>query len=474
MTRYGRVTGGPFRVPGTPSMQHVERRYFGTDGIRGEANAGIMTVETAVAVGRAIGSMFGSRHDRPRVLIGKDTRRSGYLFEMALVAGACSVGAEPYMVGPLPTPGIAFMAVGMRADVGVVISASHNPYSDNGIKLFGGDGFKLPDDAELELEQYLADTDAQTAALAHGDGIGRTRRIEDAVGRYVVYLKTTFPADLTLDGVRIAIDCANGAGYKVAPAVFEELGAKVTVIGNTPNGLNINEGCGALHPENLAKVVRENGCDIGIALDGDGDRLVLVDELGNVVDGDQILALSASRMARTGALARNTLVVTVMSNFGLEMAMRDAGIKLVRTNVGDRYVVEAMRAGGFNLGGEQSGHLVYLDHATTGDGTLAALQVLSILVREQKPLSELAGVMQPAPQTLINIKVKDKPPLSSLPAVSREIVRAEKELEGTGRVLVRYSGTEKKCRVMVEGQDQVSVDAHAHRIADTIIAAIGA
>ncbi len=474
MTRYGRNTGGPFRVPGTPSMQHVERRYFGTDGIRGEANAGIMTVETAVAVGRAIGSMFGSRHDRPRVLIGKDTRRSGYLFEMALVAGACSVGAEPYMVGPLPTPGIAFMTIGMRADVGVVISASHNPYQDNGIKLFGGDGFKLPDDAELELEQYLADSDAQTAALAHGDGIGRTRRIEDAVGRYVVYLKTTFPADLTLDGVRIAIDCANGAGYKVAPAVFEELGAKVIVIGNTPNGLNINDGCGALHPENLAKVVRENGCDVGIALDGDGDRLVLVDELGNVVDGDQILALSATRMARTGDLARNTLVVTVMSNFGLEMAMRDAGIKLLRTNVGDRYVVEAMRAGGFNLGGEQSGHLVYLDHATTGDGTLAALQVLSILVREQKPLSELAGVMRPAPQTLINIKVKDKPPLSSLPTVSREIVRAEKELEGTGRVLVRYSGTEKKCRVMVEGQDQAAVDVHAQRIADAIIEAIGA
>ncbi len=472
-TRLLRRTG-PLASPEYQPMQAAERRYFGTDGIRGEANAGVMTVETAVAVGRAIGSTFGTRHDRPRVLIGKDTRRSGYLFEMALVAGACSVGAEPYMVGPLPTPGIAFMAMGMRADVGVVISASHNPFSDNGIKLFGPDGFKLPDDAELDLERFLADLPAQQAALAHGDRIGRTRRIEDAVGRYVVYLKTKFPADLTLDGVRIAVDCANGAGYRVAPAVFEELGAKVIAIGNQPNGLNINDDCGALHPQRLAQVVRENGCDLGVALDGDADRLVLVDEQGNVVDGDQVLAMAATRMLDAGTLARNTLVVTVMSNFGLEMAMRDAGIKLVRTQVGDRYVVEAMRAGGYNLGGEPSGHLVFLDHATTGDGTLAALQVLAMLVREQRPLSELAAVMQPAPQTLINVKVREKPPLSTLPSVAREIVRSEKELEGSGRVLVRYSGTEKKCRVMVEGQSQPEVEAHAKRIADAIVEAIGA
>ena len=455
-------------------MEHTERRYFGTDGIRGEANAGVMTVETAVAVGRAIGSIFVSRHERPRIMIGKDTRRSGYLFEMALVAGACSVGAEPYLLGPLPTPGIAFMTTGMRADVGVVISASHNPFQDNGIKLFGPDGFKLPDEVELRIERFLADDAAQAAALQTGAGIGRTRRVEDARGRYVVYLKTTFPNDLTLDGVKIAVDCANGAGYRVAPAVFEELGAEVIEIGTSPNGLNINDGVGALHPEQLARVVVEQGCDIGIALDGDGDRLVLVDEKGNVVDGDQILALCAARMSRTGALAKNTLVVTVMSNFGLEMAMRDLGIKLVRTQVGDRYVVEAMRAGGYNVGGEQSGHLLFLDHSTTGDGILAALRVLETMVREQKPLSDLTGVMQPAPQTLLNIRVREKPALSTLPDVSREIVRAERELEGTGRVLVRYSGTENKCRVMVEGQEPAAVEAHARRIAEAVQAAIGA
>jgi phosphoglucosamine mutase len=454
-------------------MQHTERRFFGTDGIRGEANAGVMTVETAVAVGRAIGTIFHSRHERLRVIIGKDTRRSGYLFEMALVAGCCSVGAEPYLVGPLPTPGIAFMTTGMRADVGVVISASHNPFQDNGIKLFGQDGFKLPDDVELDIERFLADTDAQQSALVHGERIGRTRRIEDARGRYVVYLKTTFPNDLTLDGFKIAIDCANGAGYRAAPSVFEELGATVIEIGTSPNGVNINDGCGALHPEKLAEVVVREGCDLGVALDGDGDRLVLVDEKGKIVDGDQILALAATRMARTGALARNTLVVTVMSNFGLEMSMRDHGIKLLRTQVGDRYVVEAMRAGGYNLGGEQSGHLVFLDHSTTGDGILAALRVCETLVREQKPLSELASVMEPAPQTLINLPVRDKPPLSSLAAVSREIVQAERALEGIGRVLVRYSGTEKKCRVMVEGGDMALVEAHAQRIADSINEAIG-
>jgi phosphoglucosamine mutase len=455
-------------------MDPTTRRYFGTDGIRGEANRGLMTVETAVAVGRAIGATFASRHDRTRVLIGKDTRRSGYLFEMALVAGACSVGAEPYLLGPLPTPGIAFMTTGMRADVGVVISASHNPFSDNGIKLFGGDGFKLADEAELELERFLGDAGAQQAALAHGEAIGRTRRIADAVGRYVVFLKTCYPADLTLDGLTIAVDCANGAGYRVAPAVLEELGARVVELGTSPNGLNINDGCGALHPEALAAAVRERGCDLGIALDGDADRLVLVDERGAIIDGDQILAICATRMARGGSLARGTLVATVMSNYGLEMAMRDAGIKLLRTQVGDRYVVEAMRAGGYNLGGEQSGHLVFLDQATTGDGILAALQVLAIAVREQTPLSELARVMEPAPQTLQNVRVREKPALSSLPEVSREIVRAERALEGSGRVLVRYSGTENKCRVMVEGQDAAAVQAHARRIAEAVTQAIGA
>lgn len=450
------------------------RRMFGTDGIRGEANAGVMTVETAVAIGRAVGATFDSRHERVRVMIGKDTRRSCYLFEMALVAGACSVGAEPYLLGPLPTPGIAFMTRGMRADVGVVISASHNPFQDNGIKLFGGDGYKLPDRVEAEIERWMADDKAIAAAVTTGADIGRAYRIEDSRGRYIVYLKTTFPNDLTLDGVRIAVDCANGAGYKVAPAVFEELGADVVCRGVSPNGLNINDGCGALYPDALAAMVREHHCHIGVALDGDADRCILVDERGEVVDGDQILALCATRMARTGSLARNTLVVTVMSNFGLEMSMRDHGIKLVRTDVGDRYVVEAMRKSGYNIGGEQSGHIVNFDHGTTGDGVQTALQVLAIMQREQKPLSELRGVMSPAPQTLLGIKVSSKPPLSSLTAVSREIVRAEKALEGTGRVLVRYSGTENKCRVMVEGRDEAEVEGHARRIAEAITEAIGA
>jgi phosphoglucosamine mutase len=357
--------------------------------------------------------------------------------------------------------------------VGVVISASHNPYQDNGIKLFGGDGYKLPDKVEAEIERWMADDAAIADAVATGEGIGRAYRIEDSRGRYVVYLKTTFPNDLTLDGVKIAVDCANGAGYKVAPAVFEELGATVVARGISPNGLNINEGCGALHPDKLARLVLEEGCDIGVALDGDADRCILVDELGEVVDGDQILALCATRLSRTGALARNALVVTVMSNYGLEMAMRDHGIRLVRTDVGDRYVVEAMRKGGYSLGGEQSGHIVNFDHGTTGDGVQSALQVLAVMQREQTPLSELRKVMSPAPQTLINVMVSSKPSLSTLSTVAREIVRAEKSLEGTGRVLVRYSGTEKKCRVMVEGQDEAAVHEHASRIAEAISEAIG-
>jgi phosphoglucosamine mutase len=450
------------------------RKLFGTDGIRGEANAGAMTVETAVAIGRAVGTIFDSRHERTRVLIGKDTRRSCYLFEMALTAGACSVGAEPYLLGPLPTPGIAFMTTGMRADVGVVISASHNPFQDNGIKLFGADGYKLPDEVEARIEAFMLDDEALANSICHGADIGRAYRIEDARGRFIVYLKTTFPSHLTLDGVKIALDCANGAGYRVAPAVFEELGATVVTRGVSPNGVNINDGAGALYPEKLAELVLQQGCDIGIALDGDADRLIIVDEKGNVIDGDQILALCATRMQRAGMLAHNTLVVTVMSNFGLEAAMREAGIRLVRTQVGDRYVVEAMRKGGFSLGGEQSGHLLFLDHSTTGDGILSALQVLAIAVQEEATISELMTVMSKAPQELINIKVSSKPPLHTLPDVQRVIVHAEKELEGTGRVLVRYSGTEKKCRVMVEGHDARDVDKWSAAIATAVREAIGA
>ena len=452
----------------------MARKLFGTDGVRGEANAGVMTVETAVAIGRAVGSIFDSRHERTRVLIGKDTRRSCYLFEMALTAGACSVGAEPYLLGPLPTPGIAFMTSGMRADVGVVISASHNAFTDNGIKLFGPNGFKLPDEVEARIEAFMDDDAAIAASIRTGADIGRAYRIEDARGRFIVYLKTTFPSDLTLDGLKIAVDCANGAGYRVAPAVFEELGAEVVTRGVSPNGININDGCGALHPDALAAMVLENGCDLGIALDGDADRLILVDEKGEVVDGDQILALCATRLQQSGSLAKNTLVVTVMSNFGLESAMREAGIKLIRTQVGDRYVVAAMRKGGYNLGGEQSGHLVFLDHTTTGDGILSALQVLAIAIREQLPLSELKKVMARAPQKLVNVMVRDKPALSTLGSVQKAILQAERDLEGNGRVLVRYSGTEKKCRVMVEALDPMAVDRWTETIANAVTEAIGA
>ncbi len=448
-------------------------KLFGTDGVRGEANAGVMTVENALQIGRALGVLCRRRQEGMRVLIGKDTRRSGYLFENALVAGLCSVGAEPYIVGPLPTPGIAFMTLGMRADAGVVISASHNPFYDNGIKIFGADGYKLDDELERKIEEMVEDPPALQAALARGADIGRAHRIDDAWGRYVVKLKTTFPNDLTLDGVKIAIDCANGAAYKVAPMVFEELGAKVVTINASPDGVNINENCGALHPEDLARTVVEQGCDMGLALDGDADRLILVDENGHIVDGDRIMALVALRMHAAGTLRKATLVSTVMSNFGLEIAMRAAGITLLRTDVGDRHVVEAMRRGGFNIGGEQSGHLVFLDHATTGDGVLAGLQVLAIAVREGARVSDLARVMETVPQVLINLPVRDKPPIASMPAVSGAIAEAENDLAGFGRVLVRYSGTERKCRVMVEGQDRQMVETHARRIADTVIATIG-
>lgn len=450
-------------------------KLFGTDGVRGQANAGVMTAENAMQIGRAVGLLMRgqSRHERVRVLIGKDTRRSGYMLESAMMAGLCSVGADPYVVGPLPTPGIAFMTIGMRADAGIVISASHNPYGDNGIKIFGRDGFKLPDEMEARIEALLDDPEPLYAGLAHGADIGRAYRVDDAWGRYTVKLKHSFPNDLTLDGLKIAVDAANGAAYKLAPMVFEELGAEVIMLDGKPTGININEGCGALHPQALAKAVVENGCHVGVALDGDADRLVLVDERGNVIDGDPIMALCATRGHAQGWLKGGAVVSTVMSNFGLEIALQQAGIKLIRTDVGDRLVVEAMRKGGYNLGGEQSGHLVFLDHATTGDGVLAALQVLAIAVREQKPISELLQVMQTVPQLLINLPVREKPPIASLPGVVATIAEAEKDLASNGRVLVRYSGTERKCRVMVEGRDGEQVRRHADRIADAVRSAIG-
>ena len=441
------------------------RKLFGTDGIRGVANQYPMTAEVAMRLGMAVAHRFRSTGRRGRIVIGKDTRLSGYMLESALEAGIVAAGADVMLVGPLPTPGIAFITSSMRADAGVVISASHNPYQDNGIKLFAADGFKLPDEVELELEQSMASIlDGETSFAAASDDIGKAYRIDDAEGRYIQFLKNAFPKQITLDGVRVVVDCANGAAYQVAPRVFQELGAEVIDIASEPNGRNINDRCGALHPENAASQVRHTRAEIGISLDGDADRVMLTDENGQVVDGDQIMAILATRLLKTGSLPGATLVATVMSNLGLERAIEAQGGKLLRTAVGDRYVVEAMRAGGFALGGEQSGHVVSLQHATTGDGIVAALLVLAVMMQEEKSLSELARVMTRYPQVLKNFKVGKKTPLEDLPRVQQLIADVESQLGSEGRVLVRYSGTESKARVMIEGVDESTINAQADEI----------
>jgi len=440
------------------------RSLFGTDGMRGVANLEPMTSGTVMRLGMAIAARLRQPGRHTRIAIGKDTRLSGYMFESALASGIVAMGADVWLTGPLPTPGIAFITSSMRCDAGVVISASHNPFEDNGIKLFARDGYKLPDHVEAEIEALMAspDLDGQRAAPAD---VGYSRKIEDSRGRYVVYCKATFPSELTLDGLKVVVDGANGAAYRVGPAVFEELGAKVIPLHVEPNGKNINAKAGALHPEDLCAAVRAHGADIGIAFDGDADRLILCDETGTVIDGDAVMALCATRMIQENRLAKQTLVTTVMSNIGLERALRSAGGHVVRTQVGDRYVVEEMRRSGYNLGGEQSGHLVFLDHATTGDGIVAALRVLSILVREQRPLSELARVMTRTPQVLINTAVERKVPLDQLPDVQRMMGSIERELGEDGRVLVRYSGTESKARVMIEGMDQAQIQGWAEEVA---------
>ncbi|HOU53700.1 MAG TPA: phosphoglucosamine mutase [Myxococcota bacterium] len=441
----------------------AERRLFGTDGIRGVANVAPMTPDMALALGKAAAAMFAGRKGRKRILIGKDTRLSGYMFETAMAAGIVSTGADVLLSGPIPTPGIAYLTVGMRADAGVVISASHNPFEDNGIKFFGADGFKLPDEVEARIER-LMDHPEELPPPATGKDFGRAHRIDDAVGRYCVHLKSTFPRHLSLTGLRIAVDCAHGAAYRVAPLVFEELGAEVVLLGAAPDGTNINENCGALHPEMLARKVLEHRCDLGLALDGDGDRAILVDERGEVVDGDAILALCAVHMNRHGALKGGGVVGTVMSNFGLELALQQMGLRLVRTDVGDRYVVEEMTRGGYNLGGEQSGHLLFLDHATTGDGILSALRVLEVMLLEDRRLSDLASSFQRFPQVVLSGKVREKPPLETLGRVQAVCREAEATLAGRGRVNVRYSGTSALIRVMVEGEDKGIVEEWARRI----------
>ncbi len=440
------------------------RKLFGTDGIRGTANIHPMTTDIAMKIGQAVAFIFKSKRSRhPRILIGKDTRLSGYMLENAIASGICSMGVDVLLVGPMPTPAIAFLTESMRADAGIVISASHNPFEDNGIKIFSGDGFKLPDEMEMEIEDLMT-SQRLNETKPTGNDVGRAFRMDDARGRYIVFLKHTFPKEFSLDGMKIILDCANGATYKVAPAVFEELGANVIHLGTKPNGTNINKGCGALHPERTQQAVKEYGADIGITLDGDGDRLILIDEKGQKVDGDHIMAICAKDMIESRKLSKNTLVATVMSNIGLEVAMREMGGKLVRTRVGDRYVVETMRRNGYNFGGEQSGHLIFLEHITTGDGILAALQLIAVMKKTGRTASELATVMTSIPQVLKNVTVREKTTPDRIPGLNDLTQKLEKDLKGYGRILIRPSGTEPVIRVMVEGEDEAQINATAQEI----------
>jgi phosphoglucosamine mutase len=433
-----------------------------------------MTPEVALRLGRAIAYVARRDEARPvRVVIGKDTRLSGYMLETALAAGICAMGGRVMLSGPIPTPAVAYLTTSMRADAGVVISASHNPFGDNGIKIFGPDGFKLVDEKECEIEALLEGTELDQKNPT-GNAVGKADRIDDAVGRYVVYCKSTFPGSRTLDGVGVVVDAGHGAAYKVAPAVFAELGAEVCAIGCRPNGRNINKDAGALHPEHVVTEVKHRKASIGVALDGDADRVIVVDEKGQIVDGDVIMALCATRMIRDKRLAKKTLVTTVMSNLGLERAVQRVGGKVVRTAVGDRYVVEEMRNGGYNFGGEQSGHLVFLEHASTGDGIVAALQVLAMMIDERRPLSELAAeVMERVPQVLENVTLRERRPLEDMPALSALSSKIEKALGQDGRLLVRWSGTEPKLRIMVEGEDEAKIAAFAKELAAAAATDIG-
>ena len=444
----------------------MARKFFGTDGIRGRTNSGVMTAVTAMRVGQAAGTHFLRGDHRHRVVIGKDTRLSGYMMESALVAGFTSVGMDVIMTGPLPTPAIALLTREMRADLGVMISASHNPFEDNGIKLFGPDGFKLSDETEASLERLLE----QEPQLVEPERIGRARRIEDARGRYIHAVKQSISADIRFDGLKVVVDCAHGAAYEVAPSAIWELGAEVIAIGVTPTGTNINDGVGSTSLETVKARVVEEGADIGIALDGDADRLIVIDEKGETVDGDQIMALIATRMQHRGSLRGGGLVATVMSNLGLERYLESIGLTLERTKVGDRYVLERMREGGFNVGGEQSGHMILTDHATTGDGTVAALSVLSSMVRTGKPASELLHVFDRVPQLLKNVRYEGGAPLENA-QVKQVIAEAESELADSGRLVIRPSGTEPLIRVMAEGDDAVQVEAVVDRICDAVRAA---
>lgn len=445
------------------------RKFFGTDGIRGVANIHPMTPEVAMSLGRAVAHLFNKEGGlmHRRIVVGKDTRLSCYMFETAIAAGIASMGADCLLCGPLPTPGVAHVTSSMRADAGIVISASHNPYQDNGIKIFAANGFKLPDDKELELERLMNSGDLDEYRAASED-LGKISRVQGVRGRYIQFLKQAFPPEMMLDGMKVVVDCANGASYKVAPYVFEELGAEIITIGAKPDGRNINDNVGALYPQKLQQVVKEEGAAIGVALDGDADRVIIVDEKGEIVDGDAVMAIVATRMLAEKSLAKNTVVATVMSNIGLERCLSAHGGKLVRTQVGDRYVVDEMRKNGYNLGGEQSGHLVFLDFMTTGDGVVGALQVMAAMLRDKKPVSELASVMTRYPQVLVNVKVDEKKDLAGLADVQTLIRQAEEKLGDDGRILVRYSGTELKARVMIEGTDKAAIGPMADEIAEKL------
>lgn len=448
-------------------MNHTIRKLFGTDGVRGVANIHPMTTEIAMQIGRAIAFLVKNKSKGHHIVIGKDTRLSGYMIENALAAGICSMGVNVQLLGPMPTPGIAFITTSMRADAGVVISASHNPFQDNGIKIFSRDGFKLPDAKEAEIEELIF-SQKMEALRPVADEVGKASRIDDSKGRYIVYLKNTFPRKYTLDDFHIVLDCAHGATYKVAPYVFSELGAKVTTIGVEPDGKNINLNCGALHPEVIAEKVKQVGADIGLALDGDGDRLIVCDENGQIVDGDHIMAICAQDLLSSRRLRKKTLVTTVMSNMGLEEAINRMGGHIIRTQVGDRYVVEAMRSKGYSFGGEQSGHLVFLDYNTTGDGILAALQLLSVMIKKRKPLSELASIMSTYPQVLENVRMSVKISPGNIPGFPEALADAEKRLGNRGRILVRPSGTEPVIRIMVEGEDEKEISSIALELSDVI------
>jgi len=451
----------------------LARELFGTDGIRGVANEYPITADLALNLGKAVAHVFQSETEYPRIIVGRDTRVSGHLLEHAIVSGICSMGVDAIRVGVMTTPGIAYLSWSVRADAGIVISASHNPFEDNGIKIIGGDGYKLSDEKEEQIEQYILEPEKLNDFYPEPADLGRSSVLDDAKGLYIGFLKSTIPKQITLEGMKIALDCANGAAYKIAPQLFYEIEAEVEPLFAKPDGININKNCGSQHVEILSEKIVNDGYDVGFAFDGDADRLIAIDEKGNEVSGDQIIAFCANYLKEKGELVNNTVVTTKMSNYGFRVAMKELGINNNITKVGDRYVLEEMKKSGAIIGGENSGHIIFLNHHTTGDGILTALQILKVMKETGKPLSELAKIMKIYPQKLINVSVSDKPALDTLPEVQEAIEQVEKELGDTGRVLVRYSGTQPLCRVMVEASTEEATEKYCKQIADVVEEQIG-